>query len=652
MKKIFTLLTLFISIGFMLPTNAQRITPANEKHSREYIKEHYTKREVMIKMRDGVELFTAVYEPKNTSVKHPVLMQRTCYSVAPYGEDKFANLHSSNYDPYVDSEYIFVFQDVRGKNMSDGKFEDIRAFNPNKTKKNKQTDEASDTYDTVEWIVKNTNNNGCVGQYGISYLGFYTTIASLSGHPALKAVSPQAPVTDWYMGDDVHHNGAFFLADMVGFEYWFEYMMTKDVQTGKKDVRDFKYPVINHTDLYTDMLKIGAVKNFTALYGDSLTYWKEIVKHPDYDQWWADHTVSNFLYNVKPAVMVVGGLFDAEDCHGAFKTYKSIKEKSPETDLYLVEGPWAHGAWSRGQKQFFGSVYFGDEITSEYYIHNIEYPFFAYYLEGKGEKPQQGARIFDSGSLKWTFYPEGWPLVKATETQPYYLHANGSLSAQKPVVTTGVVNYISDPAHPVPYVMAPGTSRTREYMLDDQRFACTRTDVLTFQTDVLSEDLQLAGEVEADLLVDISSTDADFVVKIIDVFPDDFRYAPEVYEDKGNKGAPALRGANRPLMAGYQMLVRGEVMRGKYRESFSEPKPFEPGKTTRVKFSLPDVAHTFKPGHRLMIQIQSSWFPLVDRNPQKFCNIYTCDDSDFQKATIGIHCEANAASAIMLPVVK
>lgn len=648
MKKFIALLTLYISIGFMLPATAQRITTANEKHSREYIKEHYTKREVMIKMRDGVELFTAIYEPKNTTVKHPVLMQRTCYSVAPYGEDKYAGLHSSSYDPYVDNEYIFVFQDVRGKNMSDGEFEDIRAFNPNKTKKNKQTDEASDTYDTVEWIVKNTNNNGCVGQYGISYPGFYTTIASLSGHPALKAVSPQAPVTDWYMGDDVHHNGAFFLADMVGFEYWFEYMMTKDVQTGKKNVRDFKYPVINHTDLYTDMLKIGAVKNFTALYGDSLTYWKEIVKHPDYDQWWADHTVSNFLYNVKPAVMVVGGLFDAEDCHGAFKTYKSIKEKSPETDLYLVEGPWAHGAWSRGQKQFFGNVYFGNEITSEYFIENIEYPFFAYYLEGKGEKPQQGARIFDTGSLKWTFYPEGWPLIKNTETKPFYLHANGSLSTQKPVAATSVVSYVSDPAHPVPYVMVPGTSRTREYMLDDQRFASTRTDVLTFQTDVLTENLQLAGEVEADLQVDITGTDADFIVKIIDVFPDDFYYPREVYGEKGS----ALRSAAQTPMAGYQMLVRGEVMRGKYRESFSDPKPFEPGKTTRVKFTLPDVAHTFMPGHRLMIQVQSSWFPLVDRNPQKFCNIYTCDDSDFQKATIGIHCEADAASAILLPVVK
>lgn len=653
MKK-FLLLLICISVSLTSAMAQPSSSAPKPKFTAQYIKEHYTKRDVEIKMRDGIKLYTVIYEPTNTAVKHPILMQRTCYSAGPYGEGRYANLQSSSYEPYVEAEYIFVFQDVRGKNMSEGEFEDIRPFiegkklNKKEAKNVGQTDEASDTYDTCEWLAHNTNNNGCIGQYGISYPGFYTTMAALSGHPALKAVSPQAPVTDWYHGDDVHHNGAFMMPEMVSFQPMFEYMMdNKFVRNQQEGQRmNFKFPQLFHSDMYTDYLKIGTYKNITEAYGDSLEYLRIVREHPNWDEYWESHTVTKgHMHDVKPAVMVVGGLFDKEDCYGAFDTYKSIKEQSPATELYLVEGPWFHGGWARGMTEFWNKYYIGPEATSDYFIKNIEYPFFRYYLEGKGEKPKSGAMIYDSGSLKWTQYADGWPLVKRAETTPFYLHADGKVSTSAPTASTGVVTYISDPAKPVPYHNEVESSTSRNYMIDDQRFAAQRPDVLVFQTEPLKENLQLAGEIEVDLMVDISTTDADFIVKVIDVFPDDFSYRRML-------GRDAKVQIPNYINAGYQLMVRGEVMRGKFRESFSDPKPFEPGKTTKVKFTMPDVAHTFLPGHRLMITVQSTWFPLVDRNPQTFCDIYTCDESAYVKSTINVHCEQNAASLVKLPVVK
>lgn len=649
------LMILLAGMCLMTSAHAQNdVSGAPAKYSAGWVKENYTKTELDITMRDGVKLHTIIYEPMDKTVKHPVLMERTCYSIAPYGEDQFKSL--VNYAPYVDAGYIFVFQDVRGKNMSEGDFDDIRPFiegkklNKKAAKNVGQTDEASDTYDTVEWLVHNTNNNGCVGQKGISYPGFYTTMAALSGHPALKAVSPQAPVSDWFHGDDVHHNGAFFMSEMVSFQPGFEYQMgNKNVRyaQGKRPV--FKFPSIFRTDSYTDYLRLGTYSEITKAYGDSLEYLRTIREHPNWDEYWESHTViSGHMHDVNPAVMIVGGLFDKEDCYGAFETYKAIKEQSPATDLYLVEGPWYHGAWARGMTQFWDKMYFGPEATTEYYMANIEYPFFAYYLEGKGEKPKAGARVFDSGARTWSYFEDGWPLVQRSETTPFYLHADGSVSTKAPV-SDGVVSYVSDPAKPVPYRGLIETSISRNYMIDDQRFASQRPDVLCFETPVLTEDLTLKGEVEVELQVDLSTTDADFVVKVIDVFPDGFNW----YSELG-----ISRGSNMDLripdyvMAGYQLLVRGEVMRGKFRESFSDPKPFEPGKTTKVRFTMPDVSHTFKPGHKLMIQIQSSWFPLVDRNPQTFCDIYTCDESAYVKSTINIHCDKDAPSFVKLPVVR
>jgi len=608
-----------------------------------WLQKNYTKREVLIPMRDGINLFTAIYEPKDNTTKHPILLNRTCYSVAPYG-DKFAPLAFDNQE-YLKNKYIIVLQDVRGKNHSEGSFDDIRPFISDKTDGNgnidsTKTDEASDTYDTAEWLINNTNNNGNIGVHGISYPGFYSTMAALSGHPAIKAVSPQAPVSDWYRGDDVHHNGAFFLADMFGFDFWFQYMQTDELRDGQISADEIWTPSSElHTDIYNDFLRIGCIKNFTEIMGDSVGMWNNVIAHPDLDDWWEARNVLTHISNIKPAVMVVGGLFDAEDCYGAFETYKTIKKNSPSTETYLVEGPWAHGMWRGYPNPFFGDIYFGDEIGTNYYIENIEYPFFAYYLEGKGEKPSFGAKMFDSGNCQWEEYPNGWPAENTTPT-PFYLASDGSITTATQTQAIAA-KYTSDPAHPVPFQMLPKTSRETTYMLEDQRFASQRPDVASFITAELEDDLKISGEITVNLNTSISTTDADFIVKIIDVFPDDFEYPDTLYTMENGFYEYTI-----PTMAGYQMLVRGEVMRGKYRDSFREPKPFTPNKQTTVSFKMPDIHHTFLAGHKLMIQVQSSWFPLVDRNPQKFCNIYECSDEDFQKADITIYNTSN----VVLPI--
>lgn len=627
------------------------VAQGTDSITKEWVRNHYDKREVRVMMRDGVHLHTVIYEPKDRTVRHPIIMQRSCYSSAPYGE-AYMELERPAWREFTRNSYIFVFQDVRGKNMSEGTFTDVRPFveGKKKPKFNRQgeivkanpsapIDEASDTYDTAEWLIHNTNSNGNIGVFGISYPGFYSTMAGLSGHPAVKAVSPQAPVTDWFRGDDAHHNGALFLLDMFSFQYWFEYRNTPafhNARYGGTMPQMGQSPAdIVRNDVYTDYLKRGAVKNFTALFGDSVQGWNDVVNHPNLDQWWEDRNVLNHCQNSTAAVMVVGGLFDAEDCYGAFATYKQLRKDAKNRDVFLVEGPWSHGGWGRGARPFFGHVYFGPEQASDYYLTQIEYPFFAYYLEGKGEKPV-AARVYDSGSCRWNVYSESWP-IKSDKT-PYWLTEDGLLAHQVKKVMRPLT-YVSDPARPVPFMGEPTTYRPTEYMLDDQRFAATRPDVVVFDSPVLTDTLQLAGEVEAELEVSISTTDADFIVKLIDVFPEDFAYPDSLYTNGFRDRYP---------MGGYQMLVRGEVMRGKYRNSLSNPEPFVPNEKTTVKFKLPDVAHTFLPGHRLMVQVQSTWFPLVDRNPQRFCNIYECDDTDFQTATITIHPD----SKIWLPVVK
>ena len=602
-----------------------------------WITDHYTKTEVYIPMRDGARLFTAVYTPKDAAEKHPILMKRTPYSCAPYGANNWNKFWNSYQKEYFKEGYTMVIQDVRGRWMSEGTFVDVRPFNANKT--GKEIDEASDTYDAIDWLVKNVpNNNGNVGVFGISYPGFYSTMAAASAHPALKAVSPQAPVTNWFIGDDFHHNGALFQMDAFSFYSGFGQPRPKPTTIGPTEFDYYTH------DNYRFYLETGAVKNLTKLMGDSIAFWKDLMAHPNYDAFWKARDARNATKNLQPAMLWVGGLFDAEDCWGAWNAYKAAEQNNPGKAFNkIVDGPWYHGQWASNDGTHLGNLSFGSN-TSAFYQQNIEIPFFNYFLKGKGDINQIAeANIFISGANEWKTF-EQWPPA-GKEDKAMYLQSNGKLDWAKPAATKGFSEYISDPAHPVPYTEDVHFNRTRNYMTDDQRFASRRPDVLSFQTDVLNEDLTITGNVVADLMTSISTTDADFVVKIIDVFPDDLTYTNvDIYAEQDPASAYP--------MAGYQMLVRGEIFRGRFRKSYENPSAFTPNKTEEVKFELPPIAHTFKKGHRLMVQIQSSWFPLVDRNPQQFIDIYHCDDKDFIKSDIKVYSNAQYASKIILPVLK
>ena len=626
MKKLLGLsLVLLVSLWSIAQTNTLDSA---------WVRENYYKMERMVPMRDGKKLFTAIYIPKDTSEKHPILLRRTPYSSAPYGESSFPEAFWNSYQRlYMRENYIMVVQDVRGKFMSEGEFVDVRPFNPSKT--GTQNDEASDTYDAVDWLIKNVpHNNGKVGAFGISYPGFYATMVALSGHPAVKAVSPQAPVTDWFMGDDFHHNGAFFIMD--AFSFYPSFGAPRPVPTSKPATPRFA----PSADNYSFYLQTGALKNFAKLMGDSIAFWKDLYAHPNLDDWWKVRNTRNFVQHIPSGTntLVVGGNFDAEDVFGAWNLYKAIESKAKNNNK-IVMGPWFHGQWGgRGDGSYLGNVRFGTK-TSEWYQNNIEVPFFNYHLKGKGDLSQLAeATVFFTGENNWKQYNQ-WPPAE-TKSQNLFLQANGKLGWYKPTGASAFSQYTSDPSKPVPYTEDVHLRRTREYMTDDQRFAARRPDVLVFQTDVLQDDVTLGGPLYADLYASLSTTDADFVVKLIDVFPDTFSYK-----------TPSPTGTNY-MMGGYQMLVRGEVMRGKFRNSFEKPEPFTPGKVEKVHFYLPDVAHTFKKGHRIMVQIQSSWFPLVDRNPQKFINIYEANDNDFQKADIKIYHSSQYPSSIVLPVIK
>lgn len=622
MKNIFRLILL------VLPFNVFAVNKDSL-----WVRQNYTKKEVYIPMRDGKRLFTAIYTPNSKSEKHPFLINRTPYSIYPYGNDSFRTFWNTHWMAYLKEGYIIVLQDVRGRMMSEGEFVDVRPYKYNK--KNKETDEASDTYDTIEWLLKNVQgNNGRAGIFGISYPGFYSTMGALSGHPALNAASPQAPVTDWFAGDDFHHNGAFMLMDAFNF-----YTIFGKPRSGptKQWGKAFEYPT---KDNYKFYLEAGSLKDIAKLMGDSIAFWKDLYKHPNYDQWWQERDTRRHVQQIpaNTATLVVGGLFDAEDCFGAWNLYQAIEQKA-KNDNRLVMGPWAHGFWAKGTGEDLGNVRFGSK-TAEWYQQNIEVPYFNYHLKGKGNINNiREANIFFTGNNEWKTFAQ-WPPREKVNV-PVYLARNGKLSLSSPVQDKSFTTYISDPAKPVPYTEDIHFKRTKEYMTDDQRFAARRPDVLVFQTDVLEEDITLAGSVIADIFASISTTDADFVVKLIDVFPDDFQY--------DNAKTPA--GTSYP-MGGYQMLVRGEVMRGRYRNSLVSPEAFVKGQVEEVRFALPDVAHTFRKDHRLMVQIQSSWFPLVDRNPQKFVNIYTADKKDFVRSTIRIFHDEAHPSAIILPVLK
>lgn len=596
-----------------------------------YVREHYTKIEQHIPMRDGIKLFTSIYIPRDKSKKYPFLINRTPYTVSPYGKENYKT-SLGNFPAEMREGFIFVYQDVRGRWMSEGNFDDIRPHVANKKSK-KDIDESSDTYDTIDWLIKNIkNNNGKAGLYGISYPGFYASTALPDAHPALKAVSPQAPVTDWFKGDDFHHNGALFLADAFTFMSTFGVPRPKPI-TPDKGPKELKLPI---EDNYRFYLEVGSVKNLKDKYfGDNIRFWNNLFAHPNLDTFWTARNIEPHLRNIKPAVMMVGGFFDAEDVYGTFATYQSIEKQNPAANSILVMGPWYHGGWTRSNGSSFGDIGFGSP-TSTWYQENFELPFFKYHLKGEGNFSPAEANIFVTGSNEWKKF-NTWP-PKETENKTLYLQPNGKLGFDKIQRTDSWDEYVSDPNSPVPYQAGVQAKRTREYMIEDQRFAARRPDVKVYQTDILTEDITLAGPVLANLLVSTTGTDADYVVKLIDVYPEE-------------SPAPSPNPRN-IIMGGYQMLVRGEIMRGKYRNSFEKPEPFVPGMVTKVNYTLPDVAHTFKKGHRIMVQIQNSWFPLADRNPQQFMDIYQADPSDFRKATHRIFHDVHNASSLTIPVLK
>jgi len=595
------------------------------------IKDFYNKMDTLIPMRDGVKLYTVIYTPKNDSALYPMLMERTPYSVAPYGSNNYGYQPAPNTD-LMKEGFILVLQDVRGRYMSEGKNLEVTPHIANK-KSSQEVDESSDTYDTVDWLLKNIkNNNGRVGLYGISYPGFYATACLPGAHPAIKAVSPQAPITDEFMGDDANHNGAFFLLDNFNFMNNFGKERTEPVKDYGSNIFNAKIK-----DAYQFFLKLGPVKNTnnSSYFDNRSEIWTEYITHDTYDAYWKARNIRPHLKDIRIPVMVVGGWYDAEDLFGALQTYMAIEKQSTVNKNRIVMGPWTHGGWATGNWTKFATQSFGSN-TSKYFQDSLETAFFNFYLKDKGNFTAAEATMFETGSNQWKHYA-AWP---PAETKPatYYFAAGGKLGMQKPTDVKSSSEYISDPAKPVPYTNGIYGRRNNEYMAEDQRFASTRPDVLVFETGELEEDITLAGPITADLLVSITGTDADFIVKLVDVYP-----------DSAITPRDAPRGT---VMAGMQVLVRAEVMRGKFRNSFEKPAPFTPGKVERVKFDLNDVAHVFKKGHKIMVQVQSTWFPLVDRNPQQFLSIPKAEVKDFKKATIKIFHEAANASSIVLPVLK
>jgi putative CocE/NonD family hydrolase len=645
-NRLFSLaaVVLFIVLSPVASLAQTQLTPQQQELA-DYIKNNYTKREVMIPVRDGVKLFTSIYEPKDTSQKYPILLDRTPYTVSPYGADKYKTLIGPN-ELFAREGYIFVYQDVRGRFMSEGEYEDVRPYIPNKTAK--QIDETTDTYDTVDWLIKNVaNNNGRVGVYGISYPGFYTTMAGIDGHPAVKAISPQAPVSDWFHGDDMHHNGAFILAQNYSFFNFFGQPRPNPTST-LDYLKQFNWGT---QDGYKFYLKMGGLANSGDLYqkqlGTRIKFWDQMMAHPNYDQFWKERNILPSLKNIKAAVMTVGGWYDDEDLYGALQTYQHIEQQNPGIYNVLVMGPWFHGGWERSEGDWLGTAYFGQK-NSLIYREKFELPFFNYFLKDKGDISQiKEVNVFDTGANVWRDYST-WEPNAATDT-PLYLEANGKLSFEKSAggaSNAAYDEYVSDPMHPVPYTQKITLNYPREFMTEDQRFASGRPDVLVYQTEPLMEDLVVAGNIKPQLFISSSGTDSDFVVKLIDVFPDDYKYPSGV-------NPPSASAACIFEPGGYEMLLRGEPFPARFRNSFEKPEPLTPNTPTKISYVMPGITHTFKKGHRIMVQIQSTWFPLVARNPQRFVPNYKLGtDADFQKATERVYHSGANTSQILLPIVK
>ncbi|HWZ97127.1 MAG TPA: CocE/NonD family hydrolase [Candidatus Dormibacteraeota bacterium] len=621
----------------LVPGSARSQQTATDPAKEDYVKAHYTKYEYRIPMRDGKKLFTSVYVPKDDSQKYPILMDRTPYSVGPYGEDAYKKSLGPS-DEFQKAGYIFVYQDVRGRYMSEGEFVEMHPHIDNK-KSAADVDDSTDTYDTIEFLLKHAvNNNGKVGIWGISYPGFYTSASIIDSHPALKAASPQAPMTDLFFTDDGYHGGAFMLAANFGFYSSFKPMPEPALPPKTTVPFDFGTP-----DGYEFYLKAGNTRNLDKLYLKGANFlFNDQLSHTTYDDYWKARDLSRHMKNIKCAVMTVGGWFDGEDLSGPFKTFHAIDQFNPGLPNSLVVGPWVHGGWVTTDGDHLGDVKF-DAKTSEYFRTNIQFPFFEYHLKGKGAGLPK-AYVFETGTNVWRKY-DAWPPAKA-QAKTLYLHAGGKLSFEPPRQADSFDEYVSDPAHPVPFIDYMSTAVPQRYMVDDQRFASRRADVLVYATEPLTEDMTIAGPVSPKLRVSSTGTDSDFVVKLIDVYPNDYPDDESVNASKRVIGAPSIR------MGGYQQLLRGEPMRAKFRNSWEKPEALPPGKMAELNFSMPDVNHTFRRGHRIMVQIQSSWFPLVDRNPQSFVEIPDAKPEDFKKATEKVFHQKDAASGVEVLVLS
>ncbi len=579
-----------------------------------FIKSNYTKREVYIPMRDGVKLFTAIYEPKDQSTDYPILIIRSPYSSAPYGEQHDKIPLGPN-KLYAREGFVFVYQDVRGKYLSEG---DFVANRPQSL--DGGTDESTDAYDTIDWLVKNIKSNKKVGVWGVSSPGMYASLSLINSHPCLKAVSPQAPVTDWFLGDDRHHNGAFML--MGTFSFLSSFGKPRDSIGTRGPAGFYAY---NTTDSYDFYLKAGALKNLNERYLKyESTLWNEMMANPNYNEYWEQRNYLKFIKKVDPHVLVVGGWFDQEDLYGPLKTYGQLAKYNAD-NLHFVMGPWYHGSWMRFDGDSLGKLDFGMK-TGKYYREQVELPFFKKHLKDQ-EQEIAPVQVFYTGGNAWKSYPS-WPPPSAID-KGLYLTEAGKLSFERPTDIHGQRSYVSDPDNPVPYTNEKTVYRGHKYMFEDQHFAAKRPDVLVFETEPLETDVTVGGNIRAKLFISSTGTDADFVVKLIDVHP---------YDPKDP-------------MADYQLLVRGDVFRAKYRNSFSDPQPLVAHEVTELNFELQDAAHVFRKGHRIMVQIQSSWFPLVDRNPQQFVDIYQADDDAFTQQTHTIYVNREHPSQIVLPII-
>ena len=630
MRK-FTGIFLPLLLLFLCSIHAFAADPEKPAYS---VRDHYTKYEYRIPMRDGVRLFTAVYVPKDQSQAWPFLMNRTPYSVAPYGEDSYPERLASQ--ELMSAGYIFVKQDVRGRNMSEGAFIEETPYKENKGPKD--VDETTDMHDTVDWLLKNIpNNNGNVGIYGISYPGFYTAASIIDSHPAIKAASPEAPMVDLYHGDDAYHGGAFMLAGNFGFYSFFQ---SQKNPTTEQSGLGVKFGTSNGYEFY---LNAGNLQELERKYLKGANpLWDDQAAHTTFDSYWKERDLAPRMKNVHCAVLTVGGWFDAEDLQGPLSLYKAIGKLNPNAVNLLVEGPWVHGGWAGLDGHKLGNADFAQN-TGEFFRAHILLPFFEKYLKGKQTEELPKAFVFETGTNVWRRY-EAWPPAK-TVKRTLYLQAKSGLSFEAPKAGQGFDEYVSDPARPVPYVGYETLDISAEYMVSDQRFAETRPDVLVFQSEALEHDVTIAGPVSPKLFVSTSGTDSDFVVKLIDVYPQ------KEPEEQHRRAANDVEVPETNL-AGWEQLIRGEPFRGKFRHSFEKPEPFTPGKVEEIDFTMPDINHTFRRGHRIMVQVQSSWFPLVDRNPQTFVDIPKAKPEDFQKATERVYHESGRASGIEVELLE